>query len=200
ELEPNNASAHDFYGYFLDTQGRFDEGDRQERRAQELDPDNDHLTDGYNLRGQYDRWLEISQRMADLHPNRGDSHYYLYAAYLHNGRYREAVLELQQTVIHYGHPELADSLARAYDKGGARAMLRLWAKDLENLQNVGVTPVLVAGVYAQLGDTENAFKWLEKGYVERDGFLVDLSVNPDWKQLRRDPRFKDLVRRVGLPQ
>jgi TolB-like protein/Flp pilus assembly protein TadD len=200
ELDPNNAGAHDFYGWFLDTQGRLDEGDREERRAQELDPGQDHLTDGYNVRGQYDRVLEISLRMVALHPKLGEVHHYLYAAYLHNGRYGEALPELQQTVICYGHPELAVPLAQAYDKGGIRAMLRLWAKDLENLQSAGVPPVFVANVYAQLGDADNAFKWLEKGYVERDGFLVDLNVNPDWKQLRSDPRFKDLVRRVGLPQ
>jgi hypothetical protein len=58
----------------------------------------------------------------------------------------------------------------------------------------------VAGVYTRLGDTNNAFKWLEKGYVERDGFLVALNADPDWKPLRSDPRFADLLRRVGLPQ
>lgn len=200
ELEPNNAGAHDLYGWFLDTLGRLEEGGQEERRAQDLDPGQDHLMDGYNVRGQYDRTVEISQRMVALHPNVGVWHHYLYAAYVHNGRYREALPELQQTVICYGHPELAAPLAEAYDKGGIRAMLRLWAKDLENLQGAGVPPVLVANVYAQLSDADNAFKWLEKGYVERDGFLLDLNVNPDWKPLRPDPRFKDIVRRVGLPQ
>jgi tetratricopeptide (TPR) repeat protein len=158
------------------------------------------LTDGYNIRGQYDQVLEICRRLVALHPNKGEDHHRLYEAYLHNGRYREALPELQQTVIRFGHPELAGPLARAYDKGGIKAMLRLWARDLENLQSVGVPPVFVARVYAQLDDAENAFKWLEKGYVERDGFLVDLNVHPDWKPLRPDPRFGDLVRRVGLTQ
>jgi len=200
ESDPNSAMAHDFYGWFLDTRGRLEEGNREELRAQELDPDNDHLADGYNLRGQYARVVEISQRVVALHPNRGDAHIYLFDAYLHTGRYRDAVPELQRTVACYGHPELAGPLGRAYAKGGIQAMLRVWAKDLENLQTVGASPVVVAGVYTRLGDTNNAFKWLEKGYVERDGFLVALNADPDWKPLRSDPRFADLLRRVGLPQ
>ena len=198
ELDPNNAGAHDFYGFFLDTQGRFDEADREERRAQELDPDNEHVVDGYNIRGQYDRVLEVCQREVDRHPNAGIYHHCLYQAYLRNGRYDEVVPELQKTVTYFGHPELANPLARAYARGGIRAMLRLWARDLENLQSSGVAPVLVAQVYAELADADNAFKWLEKGYEQRDGFLVDLNVNPLWKPLHSDPRFQDLVRRVGL--
>lgn len=200
ELDPNNAMAHDFYGWFLYTQHRFDEGDREETRAQELDPDNDHLSDGYNFRGQYEQALEIYQRMVSLNPNRGDLRYFLYMAYFRTKRYREAVPELLQTAVLYGHPELAGPLGEAYSKGGINATLRLWAKDLENLQSAGVTPLMVATVYAQLGDASNAFKWLEKGYVERDGWLVALSIDPEWKTIRSDPRFKDLVRRVGLPQ
>jgi TolB-like protein/DNA-binding winged helix-turn-helix (wHTH) protein len=199
ELDPNNAFAHDFYGNFLDLMGRLPEGAREEQRAQELDPGNDHLMDGYNLRGEYARVLEISRNIVATHPTEGIFRHYLCMAYLHNGRDKEAVEQLQQTVILYGHPELAAPLAQAYASGGRQGFLRLWAKDLEQLHREGVPPVIVAQVYALIGDADNAFKWLEKGYLERDGFLLWMKVDPDWASFRSDPRFQDLVRRIGLP-
>ena len=199
ELDRNNAGAHDFYGNFLDLMGRLPEGAIEEQRAQELDPSDDHLMDGYNLRGEYARVLEISRNMVATRPTDGHNRHYLYMAYLHNGRDKEAVEQLQQTVILYGHPELAAPLAQAYASRGRQGFLRLWAKDLEQLHREGVPPVIVAQVYALIGDADNAFTWLEKGYLERDGFLLLMKVDPDWASFRSDPRFQDLMRRIGLP-
>jgi len=200
ELDPNNAVAHDFYGNFLDLMGRLPEGAREELRAQELDPGDDHLMDGYNLRGEYARVLEISRNMVATHPTDGIFRHYLYMAYLHNGRDKEAVKQLQQTVILYGHSELAAPLAQAYVSRGRQGFLRLWAEDLEQLHREGVPPATVAQVYALIGDADNAFKWLEKGYLERDGFLLWMKMDPDWTSFRSDPRFQDLERRIGLSQ
>jgi TolB-like protein/DNA-binding winged helix-turn-helix (wHTH) protein len=199
ELDRNNAGAHDFYGNFLDLMGRLPEGAIEEQRAQELDPGDDHLMDGYNLRGEYARVLEISRNVVATHPTDGIFRHYLFMAYLHNGRDKEAVEQLQQTVILYGHPELAAPLAQAYAFRGRQGFLRLWAKDLEQLHREGVPPVIVAQVYALIGDADNAFTWLEKGYLERDGFLLLMKVDPDWASFRSDPRFQDLMRRIGLP-
>jgi len=200
ELDPNNAVAHDFYGNFLDLMGRLPEGAREELRAQELDPGDDHLMDGYNLRGEYARVLEISRNMVATHPTDGIFRHYLYMAYLHNGRDKEAVKQLQQTVILYGHSELAAPLAQAYVSRGRQGFLRLWAEDLEQLHREGVPPATVAQVYALIGDADNAFKWLEKGYLERDGFLLWMKMDPDWTSFRSDPRFQDLEPRIGLSQ
>jgi hypothetical protein len=71
--------------------------------------------------------------------------------------------------------------------------LRTW------VQGNPASPTMVAEIYAHLGDTEAAFQWLEKAYPERDGFLVGMH-DPRWQPLHSDPRYKDLVQRVGLPQ
>jgi len=94
---------------------------------------------------------------------------------------------------------MAAPLAKAYAASGCQGALRLWAKDLEQALGDPASPTIIAEVYTYLGDRENAFKWLEKGYEERDGFLVGLKA-PVWQSLRADSRFKNLVRRIGLPQ
>jgi len=199
ELNPNSPFAHDFYGDYLDNVGRAQEAAREEQIAQELDPGWDHLMDGFNHRGEYGRALEIARSNVEVHPNDGLWHYCLAAVYLHTNRYKEMVDELQRAVTLFGHPEMARPLAAAYAASGYRGALRLWAQDLERVQGNPASPTMVAEIYAHLGDTEAAFQWLERGYQERDGFLVGLN-DPQWQPLRSDDRYKDLVQRVGLPQ
>lgn len=199
ELNPSSAFAHDFYGDFLDNMGRRQEAEREEQLAQELDPGWDHLIDGFNHRGDYSQALVIARSNVAVHPNDGSWHAYLAYVYLHTGRYKEAIEELQQTATLYGYPEFARPLARAYSTSGYRGALRLWARDLERAQGNPASPTMVAEIYAHLGDKEAAFRWLERAYQERDGFLLTLR-DPQWQSLRSDARFPDLVRRVGLPQ
>jgi TolB-like protein/DNA-binding winged helix-turn-helix (wHTH) protein len=201
ELDPNNAEAHDFYGDYLENMGRQQEGAREERFAQELDPGNDHLIDGFFARGEYHRALEMARNDVKMHPDAGGSHWVLYRACLRTGRFKEAIAELQHVVVLYGYPDMARPLATANAISGYRSALRLWAKDLIRVQGKGspASPTMVAEVYAYLGDSEQAFEWLEKGFQERDGFLVGLK-DPVWQPLRSDPQFQDLVRRIGLPQ
>jgi TolB-like protein/DNA-binding winged helix-turn-helix (wHTH) protein len=198
ELNPNDAGAHDFYGDFLENMGRHDEGQREEQLAQELDPVSDHLMDGFNHRGQYGQVLEIARSRVEAQPDDGVWHYYLAYAYLHLGRYKEFFDEMESVVVLSGYPEMARPLAKAYAKSGYEDALRLYAKDLESALGNPAAPTWVAEVYTILGDKGNAFKWLERAYAERDGFLVSLR-DPEWQSLRSDPRFQDLLRRVGLP-
>jgi adenylate cyclase len=156
------------------------------------------LIDGFTHRGEYGRALEIALSNVEVHPNDGGWHAYLAYVYLHTGKYKEMIEELQHTVTLYGYPEMALPLGRAYATSGYRSALRLWADDLAAAQHNPACPSMVAEIYAHLGDSDMAFKWLERAYQERDGFLLSLR-DPDWQVLRADPRFKDLVRRVGLP-
>jgi TolB-like protein/DNA-binding winged helix-turn-helix (wHTH) protein/tetratricopeptide (TPR) repeat protein len=199
ELDPSDAMFHDQYGDYLDNMGRYQEGEREEQLAQQLDPGSDHLMDGYNHRGEYGRVLEISRNQVEAHPDDVLAHDCLAMACLRTGRYKEAIEELQRVVVLSGYAEMARPLAKAYAASGYQGALRLWAKDLEQAQGNPASPTMVAEVYTYLGDKENAFKWLEKAYSERDGFLVGLG-GAGWQPLRSDPRFQDLVRRVGLPQ
>jgi eukaryotic-like serine/threonine-protein kinase len=199
ELEPNNARAHDFYGDYLDNMGKHDEAIKQDQLAQELDPESDHLIDGYNHRGEYARGLEIALNNVAIHPNDGQWHGYLYLTYLRTGRQKETVEELQRAMALYGYPEMASALAKTYAQSGYEAAMRLAAKQFEQALGNAVSPTWIAEIYTHLGDKNSAMQWLERGYAERDGFVVTLR-DPVWDLLRSDPRFRDLVRRIGLPQ
>jgi len=198
ELDPNSAWAHDFYGGLLDELGRSSEAIRQEQLAQVLDPGVDHLMDGFNHRGEYQRALEIALNKVATHPEDGDWHWLLYEAYSHTGEREKAVHEMERAAALYGYHEIADRIAKTYAKSGYEATQRLWAKELEKALGDPVSPGMIAEAYLFLGDNENALKWLERGYRERDGFITGLGA-AEWEPLRSEPRFQDLVRRVGLP-
>jgi len=199
ELDPNSASAHEFYGDYLDNMGRWPEAAREEELAQALDPKSNHLLDGLYNRGDYARAFGIARNLVELHPENGWNHWALSNIYFAQGRYQEGIAELQPTLRQYGYPEMANALAKTYAANGYKAALQLYAKDLASVQGNPACPTMVASVYLLLGDKDEAFKWLEKGFIERDGFLVGLNL-PEFQSLRGDPRFGDLVRRVGLPQ
>ena len=199
DLNPNGAEAHDLYGDFLDNMGRHQEAMNEERRAQELDPAGEHLIDGYNHRGEYAQALQLALNNVAAHPNDGISHAYLYQAYLHTGQKKKTVEELQRAEALYGYPEMVSALSKAYAQSGYEAAMRLAAKQFEQALGNPASPTHIAEIYLHIGDKDSAMKWLERGYAERDGFLVALR-DPVWDSLRSDQRFKDLIRRVGLPQ
>ena len=86
----------------------------------------------------------------------------------------------------------------AYARLGYESAMRLAAKEFEQALGDPVSPTWIAEIYVHLGDKDSAMRWLERGYAERDGFVVTLR-DPVWDSLRSDARFRDLVRRIGLP-
>ena len=199
ELEPNSSIAHDVYGDFLNHMGRWSEAEQEEYLAQTLDPKNDHLFDGLFERGEWDRALKIGRNIVAIHPEDGSCHWSLSRVELMLKSEGDEIAELQIVANLYGHPEMAKPIAQTYAKSGYGAALRLWANDLEKTQGNPSSAAMVAEVYLALGDKDESFRWLEKAYAERDGFLVGLK-DAEWRPLQADPRFGDLVRRVGLPQ
>ena len=198
ELNPSNAEAHGCYADYLYHMGQRPEAEREEQLAQALDPNNDWLEAGLAWRGEYDRALERVRNLVELHPEDGWNHWELSNVYFAMGRYDEGVAELEPTLRQYGYPEMANALAKTHAAKGYKAALRLYAKDLAAVQGNPVCPTLVAKVYLLLGEKDEAFKWLEKGFAERDGFLLDLK-HGEWQSLRGDPRYEDLVRRMNFP-
>jgi len=199
ELDSNSALAHEGYGDYLDNMGRWPEAEREEQLAQTLDPNNDHLLDGLYNRGEYGRALQIARNVVEIHPEYGANHWSLSNVYFQLGRYKEGTAELPIVLRQYGYPEMASALAKTYAANGYKAALRLYAKDLAAVQGNPACPTMVARVYLLLGNKDETFKWLEKGFVERDGFLVGLKLS-EFQSLHGDARFDDLVHRVGLPQ
>ena len=106
--------------------------------------------------------------------------------------------EMERAATLFGYPKVADEMARAYATSGYREALKTWAVALD--ENGVNRTTLIAEAYARLGDKDLAFQWLERAYREREAGIVGLNTDPAWASLRSDPRFKDLVRRVGLPE
>jgi hypothetical protein len=134
------------------------------------------------------------------------AHYNLYRAYVEKGAHKEAVEELVKATNLFGMTDLASNLQRAFAAFGWRGAMRQFAKDVESLQAAGLVfaPENLAVAYVALGDKDRAFYWLEQGYdhremVSHDWGVVILKVDPLLAPLRSDPRFKVLLRRMGLP-
>jgi TolB-like protein/DNA-binding winged helix-turn-helix (wHTH) protein len=208
-LNPNNADAHDALGELLDDTGRLDDGWREYQIAQELDPNNDHLSDPLDRRGQHDRAIAMLQMMLKRYPESGYLHVSLYREYVKKGMHKEAIQELEKTFSLFGFPELASRIHRSFVSSGYRGAMRRCAEELESLAATkrAFVPVNLAELYATLGDKDRAFYWLEQAYTHRDLHAASTDIDMErinteflLDPLRSDPRFKDLVRRIGLPQ
>jgi len=205
-LNPNNSWAHDYFCEFLDAMGRLDEGLRECEIAQQLDPYEDHLTGALENRGEYGRATELLRRAIENHPENGPAHYDLHRIYAEKGMYKESIQELEQAASLFGFSEIAPRLHRAFGISGFRGAMREWGKELEHLAvtKQGYLPVNIAEAYTQSGDKDRAFYWLEQAYEHRDDIgqgldLLYIKMDPLLSPLRSDPRFKDLLHRIGLP-
>lgn len=206
ELNPNYPTAHQWYAVFLMSAGRFDEALAKNRRAQELDPLSlpINMTLGWILltARQNDQSIDQLRKTLEMDPNFILAHHRLGLVYEQKGKYEEAIAEFRQVVnLAPGKPLGIAALAHAYALSGKRAEAqRTLAELLEISKQRYVSPVSIALIYAALGEIDQAFAWLEKADQGHDGILVRLKVDPRFDSLRSDPRFIDLVRRVGLPQ
>ena len=206
-LNPNSAPAHVDLGFLLDDVGRLDEGWKEYQIAQQLDPHQDHLEYAYYKRQEYDEAIEAVLRMLGGDPNNGYLHHKLYETYIAKRMYKEAVQQLEQVVTLFGFPEEEVKLRQAYSASGYTGAMREYARELEYLNTTHQVfmPVNIAAVYAALGNKDRAFYWLEEGYKQRGHQSAgvpfsDVSVYRGLDPLRSDPRFKDLLHRMGLPE
>jgi len=203
ELDPNLAIVRNYYARELVISGRTDEALAQVRRALELQPyaGLDYPAWVFYLAHRYNDALELAQKMVAIDPNFSWGRWALAANYEQLGKEKEAAEEyLQFEILSGSSPQrikrLREGLARSSAKGFWQASLEDY---LRTAKSSYVPPVLVAGVYMRLGDKARALQWLEKGYQERDDLMIDLNVDPVFDAFRSEPRFQDLVRRVGLP-
>ncbi len=203
-LNPSNADAHDSLCGLLDDLGRLDAGWEECQIAQQLDPNHDHLEYTFYKRHDYDRAIEAVLTMLGSDPNNGTLHHQLYENYSAKGMYKEAIEQLERTVTLFGFPKTAVKLRRAYATSGYSGAMREYATELEHFYKTNqiFMPVNIATVYAALGDKDRAFYWLEQGYKRRGHCsgvpIMEIKVYPGLDPLRSDPRFTDLLRRMGL--
>jgi TolB-like protein/DNA-binding winged helix-turn-helix (wHTH) protein len=206
-LNPNNAWAHHELGDFLSMMGRLDEALKEYQIAQERDPTQDYLSLIIYLRGDHDHAIELLRKEIESHPDEGWSHWTLAQWLAVKGIHKESVQELEKALTLFGFPEIAARVHRAFVISGFKAALQDAAKQLEHLQtqNKLFFPMTIAQLYAGIGDKDRAFYWLEQAYEHRDwiggGFGLEMvRLEPMLDPLRSDPRFEDLMRRVGLPR
>ncbi len=206
-LNSNNAEAHGQFCEFLAEMGRLDEALRECQVAQELDPNSDHLATILYERREYDHSIAILRMMIERHPDDGEMHYLLFDNYVKKQNYKEAVEELEKTLTLYGFSDAAAKIHHAFTTAGYRAAMRRAAEQCEHLQETRqfYLPVNIADVYAVLGEKDRAFYWLEQAFTNREMIstgegVTFIGVDPMLETLRPEPRFKDLLRRIGLSQ
>lgn len=205
ELNPNYATAHQWRAEFLSAQGRHEEAIAEAKRALELDPlsmiINRILGDAYLQARRYDEAITQSRKAIEIDPNFPSAHLVLGRSYGAKGQYSEAVAEFVKMTELVGMGEASREMHNAYANGGWNGYLRYVAENPPTKATAGYKLAYpVAASFAELGEKDEAFAWLEKAYQQRDYQLTLLRVSPEMDNLRSDPRFTDLLRRVGLAQ
>ena len=204
DLNSNYTNAHHWYSHFLIAMGRFDESLAESKRCIELNPLDPamrvHLGEHYRYARQYDLAIVELLKAIEMDGSRYRAHDELGRAYEQKGMHAQAVAEFEKAVntSQEGSATLA-SQGAGYAAAGRRkdALAVVRRLQLES-RNEYVPAYGLAEIYAVLGDKEDAFAWLEKAYEERSSELVYLNLEVRLDSLRRDPRFRDLVRRMRL--
>jgi TolB-like protein/DNA-binding winged helix-turn-helix (wHTH) protein/tetratricopeptide (TPR) repeat protein len=206
ELDPGYATAHHWYAFYCASQGRTENALVEIQIAKKIDPlsliINQDLAQLLYFARRYDDAIEQSRRVLEMDSTLAAPHVTAGLAYLGKQQYSESVAELETAVrLSGGEPGTMAVLGIAYAQAGRVAEAR---KILEKLTSAPMTdrgPVLkVAWVYAALGDRDRAFAWAEALYKVRSPELFTLKVLPALDPWRTDPRFQDLIRRIGLSQ
>lgn len=207
ELNPNYAEAHHMYSHYLTPMGRIKESLSEAKRALELDPLdvllNIHLAFANLYAREYDAAIEQSRKAIGMDPNIEAAHTGLGRAYLGKRRYADAITEFQKTITLSGGTAIAPRTWIGYthavsgNKADALEILNTLKEEYEQGKNV--SPYDLAIIYAGLGQKNDALAWLQKAYEERSGGLLLLKVDAIFDSLKSEPRFQNLLARIGLP-
>ncbi|MEJ7847833.1 MAG: tetratricopeptide repeat protein [Pyrinomonadaceae bacterium] len=206
ELDPNNADTHLFYAHLFSNTGRHEEALAEGKRARELDPLNlrTNALEGQFLMhaGRTDEALARLQKTFELDANYWLPHSFMASVYIEKGMYSEAIAEARkarefsgaatQPTAFFGYA-LAKSGKEAEARAELERLLKLSTERYVSLYNIAM-------IYNGLGERDETLAWLERAFQQREPRMVFLKVEPKWNNLRGDPRFQDLMRRVGFPE
>jgi TolB-like protein/DNA-binding winged helix-turn-helix (wHTH) protein/Flp pilus assembly protein TadD len=202
ELNPSYATGHQWYAGHLTLLGRDSEAVAEMKKAEDLDPLSliigADLAEDLLIAHRYEEAMEQSRRTMELDPNFALAHYQLGQSFLQEHRYGEAIAELQKAVaLSGGSTTCTASLAYAFAVSGRGSEALKILNDLKNRSNGSSSNAPeISLVFLGLGDKDEAMAWLEKGYAAR--FNPGVLRRPWFNSLRSDPRFQDLLHRVGL--
>ena len=204
ELNSNNPDAHHFYGHYLEAIGRMDEATAVTKRALELDPlsliINAELGFAYYWSRQYNEAIAQYRKTLEMDPTFVFASWAIGQVYEQKGMYEAAIAELNKARPLSGDWSfIVAELGCAYARSGQKTKAEQVLDDLKaRAMREFIDPGLIALIYIDLGETDQAFAWLEKVYEERSSWIVWLQVEPKFDRLRSDPRFATLLKKVGL--
>src|SRR5438552_1856589 len=200
ELNPGYATGHHWYAWHLSEMGRNREAIAEMRKAQNLDPlsliISADVAEILLVAHSYDQAIEQSRKTIDMDPNFAVAHYELGQALVQKHMYKEAIAELQKAIeLSGGSTTCTSNLAFAYAASGRRKEAVKILSDLKNRSKQNASEIAL--MYVGLDEKDQAMTWLEKAYEQR--FNPSILLRPAFDPLRSDPRFQNLVRRIGLP-
>ena len=204
ELNPSYALAHSWYSQYLASQARLDEARAEAKRAHELDPLSPYIAQNvahiaYYAR-QYDEMIEYSRQALELDPNYVWARWRLGTAYAMQSRFEEAIAEGERAAaLSRRSPAALSNLAMAYGRAGRRAEAQQVFNELVELsKRTYVNPFSFFSIHIALGQNDQALQRLEEAVQSHLSGMIFILVNPELDPIRSDPRFKELVRRMGL--
>ena len=209
ELDPNDATAHEFYADHIGMiGGREQEALAEINRAHQLDPMSPIISTMvgvvHNLAREYDEAIAVCKKVANENPTFATVHSCLAQAYWGKRMYPEVIEEWKANAQLSGdraESDFASALEQGFHSGGWKGALTNGIEVLLAQRKTGyVSAYLIATLYAELRDKDQAFRWLSIAYQDRDSALVGLKTDFALDPIRSDPRFAELVRKVGLPQ
>jgi tetratricopeptide (TPR) repeat protein len=203
-LNPNDPMARIWYSFYLSSQGQHDDAIAEVQIARELDPlsriANLNVAWQYYMARRYDQAIKEFDNTLELFPRMWVAHWGRGLSYCYNGMRDRAITDLELAVKLSGESNAAlgalgfGNAVLGERKAADETLALLIARS--KLQYV--PPVTISAIYAAKGDLENSFQWLEKAYEVRSRSLVWLAVGHEFDPLRKDPRYQDMLHRMGL--
>ncbi len=203
-LDPNYATGHQWYSGYLSAMGRHQEALREAERARELDPlspiINTFVGLAHYFAGRYEQAIQEFGMALELDPRFEPAHWHLGWALEQTGQYVEAISAAQEAIDNSeGNPLYIASLGHAYAKAGditqARQVLDLLEREAATRH---VSAYHTGVIYGAIGETDEAFVWLDRAFEERSSWIGYMAVDPRLDGLRSDPPFDALIRKAGL--
>lgn len=202
ELNPNYATGHQWYAmHYLMPIPRFNDALAELKMAQQLDPLSPLMTsflgEAFYFNRHYKEAENECRKALELEPNFPVAHWHLGLIYEQQGLYDEAISEHQKAIeLSGGSPRLIAALGHAYAKAGKREEALQVITQLN--QREYVSALEVASIHLALGDKKNVFEFLNRAFNERSFHITYIKIRPEFDSIRNDPRFEDLIRKIGL--